>query len=405
MNKKPDIGLLLIVACAVLLILMSMGLGYLIHDRIDAASGASYDTLREMAQNIEKHFYFYDQNGYSEEQLIDNALRGMMAGLKDPYAGYYTQEEYDALLTENAGDYSGLGISVANPDETGSQVLDVYTGSPAAAAGMQRGDIITKVNGVAVAGMSMNDYMALFSTDDTVADELELLRGEETILVTVLRGQVHVERVSYEILDGSVGYIYISEFNGSVATDFWNAATAIRSAGITNLIIDLRDNPGGGLTEVLEVANRLIPEGYLISTIKSKTEAAQVYRSQGTERLEMRMAVLVNGGSASASELLTGALQDHDIATVVGTQTYGKGIVQSYFRLKGNAGWMKLTTDAYYTPNDVCIQDVGITPDVVVELPEELQNLPVEMLDHEKDTQLQAALEWIDQARTLADAA
>ena len=404
-NKKPDAGLWLLTLCAALVILMSIGLGYVLHDRIASGSGASYDTLREMAQNIEKYFYFYEQNGNSEEQLIDSALRGMMAGLQDPYAAYYTQEQYEELLAEDAGDYQGLGISVASPDERGSLVLDVYADSPAAAAGMQNGDIITKVNGVAVANMPMEEYLALFSTEDGVPDQLEILRGEELVEVTVLSGQVHVERVAYEILEGDIGYIHISEFSGSVAADFWNAATAIRSAGVTDLIIDLRNNPGGGLTEVLGVAYHLIPEGQLIATIKSKTEAAQVYRSQGTERIEMRMALLVNGGSASASELLAGALQDHGIAVVVGTQTYGKGIVQSYLRLKGNAGWMKLTTDAYYTPNDVCIQDVGITPDLVVELPQELASLPIEMLDHAQDTQLQAALELFRQEGALAGAA
>ena len=404
--RKPDAGLIVIVVCALLVIAMSVGLGYVLHDRIAFGDGATFNTLREMAKNIEKYFYFYEENGNSEEQLIDNALRGMMAGLSDPYASYYTQEEYDALLVEDAGDYKGLGISVAAPDETGSLILDVYAGSPAEAAGVKKGDVVTAVNGKQTGGLSMDAYIALFSEDDTVPDVLSILRGSQRLEITVLRGEVHVERVTYELLDGGVGYIRISEFNGSVVDDFWNAAKTIRSEGVTDLIIDVRDNPGGGLTEVLGVAYHLIPEGQLIATIKSKTEAAEVYKSQGQERIEMRIAVLVNGGSASASELLTGALQDHDIATVVGTQTYGKGIVQSYFRLSGNAGWMKLTTDAYYTPNDVCIHGVGITPDIAVELPEELKSTPIELLDHAADTQLQAALALFAPAQgALQDAA
>ena len=404
--KKLDATQIGIILCALLVILFSVCLGYLLHDRIAYGSGATFDTLREMAANIEKYFYFYEASDGSEERLVDGALRGMMGSLSDPYASYYTQEEYDALLAEDAGDYKGLGISVGAPDERGSVILDVYADSPAFAAGIKKGDIVTAVNGSAVAGLSMDEYIALFSTDDSVPDELVLLRGLDTLTLTVTRGDVHVERVFYELLDGGVGYIRISEFNGSVIDDFWAAATAIRSEGMTDLVIDLRDNPGGGLTEVLGVANRLIPEGQLIATIKSKTEEADVYKSQGKERIEMRMAVLVNGGSASASELLTGALQDHGIATVVGTQTYGKGIVQSYFRLSGNAGWMKLTTDAYYTPNDVCIHGVGITPDITVELPEELKAMPVELINHAADTQLQAALALFQpEANALAAAA
>lgn len=404
--KKPDFSLFGIVVCMVLVIVLSAGLGYALHDRIALGNGASFDTLREMAAKIQEYFYFYDADSNSEEALVDNALRGMMAGLGDPYASYYTQTEYDELLAEDAGDYTGLGISVAQPDEQGSLIIAVYPSSPAEASGIRKGDVITAVNGTAAAGLSMNDFTALFSTDDTVPDKLLILRGTEVLTITVLRSAVHVERVAYEILEGDVGYIQISEFSGSVVDDFWNAAKTIRAAGVSDLIIDLRNNPGGGLDEVLGVAYRLIPKGQVIATIKSKTEAAQVYKSEGEERVEMRMAVLVNGGSASASELLTGALQDHGIATIVGTQTYGKGIVQSYFRLSGNAGWMKLTTDAYYTPNDVCIHGVGITPDILVELPDELKSVSLEMMDHAADTQLQAALALFrTNTNTLANAA
>ena len=390
--KKPNGALIAVIVCMILVMISSIGLGYALHDRIAFGSGPTFKTLQEMAGKVEKYFYFYDEKQKDEGQLIDGALRGMIKSLDDPYAAYYTQEEYDALLAEDEGNYTGLGISVGAPDESGSTILEIYAGSPADQAGVRKGDVITAVNGKQTGGLSMDEFLLLFSEDDAVPDVLTLLRGAEMLTITVLRGAVHIERVTHEILENGIGYVRISEFSGSVVSDFWNAATALRSAGVTDLIIDLRDNPGGGLTEVLGVAYKLIPKGQLIATIKSKTEAAKIYRSEGDERVEMRMAVLVNGGSASASELLTGALQSHGIATVVGTQTYGKGIVQSYFRLSGNGGWMKLTTDAYYTPSDVCIQDVGITPDIVVDLPEELKTQALETIDRAKDTQLQAAI-------------
>ncbi|MEG1525139.1 MAG: S41 family peptidase [Clostridia bacterium] len=389
--KKPDTSVLLMSACIVLIAALSIGLGFSIRDRMLTSPGSRLGALNEMAETIQKHFYFLDEST-DETAIVDSALRGMMAGLNDPYAQYYTEQEYNSMLQVDAGDYVGIGISVANPDENGSTIIDVYANSPAEQAGVQKGDQIVEVNGKSIAGVPMDDFIALFSTDSAVPDKLKLKRDERVFEVTLQRSEVHVKRVVSEVLDGDVGYIRITEFNGSVVQDFWSAATALRSQGIMRLIIDLRDNPGGGLTEVLGVASYLIPKGQVIVTIKSRTESMRAYKSEGTERIEMETVVLVNGGSASASELLTGALQDYGYATIIGTRTYGKGIVQSYYRLNSNGGWMKLTTDAYYTPNDICIHGVGITPDITIALPDGIKDLPIELVDHEQDTQLQAAL-------------
>jgi carboxyl-terminal processing protease len=392
--KKLDASLIVMILCAVLIIAMSMGLGYLIRDKA-ILGDESYDTVREAAETIGKNFYYYDDE--KQAGLIDDALRGMVSGLDDPYAAYLTAEEYDAMLAEDEGDYSGIGISVLTPDETGSAISQVYAGGPAEEAGLLAGDVIVSVNGVKVANLSMDDFVALFSTDDAIADQLVVSRGGKTFDVSVLRRAVHVNRVFSETLNGNVGYIRITEFNGSVGEEFWSAAQSFQKAGLDSLIIDLRNNPGGGLTEVLNVANHLVPEGEIISTIRSKSGTEEVYRSQGKEQLTgMEIVVLVNGNSASASEFLTGALKDHGIATIVGTQTFGKGIVQSYFRLRSNGGWIKMTTDAYFTPSGVCIQDKGITPDITVELSGEAADTPLDLLDHALDAQLQAALRVFD---------
>ena len=228
-------------------------------------------------------------------------------------------------------------------------------------------------------------------------EELTYLRGGFETTVSLTRAEVHIDRVTYEALTEDVGYVRILEFNGSVAEEFANAVDALQELGAKNLIIDLRDNPGGGLYEVLNVAYQMIPKGELIVSIRSKNGDESVYTSKGEETISMRLAVLVNGYSASASELLAAALQDYQLATVVGTQTFGKGIVQSYFHLSGNRGWAKMTTDAYYTPNGVCIHDVGVTPDLIVELPEELNDLAIELLEPSQDTQLQAAIALFSQ--------
>ncbi len=348
--------------------------------------------LQELADTIDSQYYFYDDKELDNDKLLDAAMRGMVSKLDDPYAQYFTEEEYQKLLTDNAGDYVGIGISIQAPDETGAKVISVYSDSPADKAGIQKGDVITKVNGNTTAEKSLQEVITYFSDDTTVPDEITYLRDGVETTVSLLRAEVHIVRVTSSVLDGNIGYVHISEFNGSVATDFSSAVDALKQQGIDKLIIDLRDNPGGGLTEVLNVAYKLIPKDKVIVSIRSKNGDEDVYKSQGTEQYDMPIVVLVNGGSASASELLTGALKDYGIATIVGTQTFGKGIVQSYFHLSNSKGWVKMTTDAYYTPNGVCIQGVGITPDLVVDLPDELKDISVDLLDPAKDTQLQAAI-------------
>ncbi len=358
----------------------------------NSANSLDSSALQELADTIDSQYYFYDDKELDNDKLLDAAMRGMVSELDDPYAQYFTEEEYQKLLTDNAGDYVGIGISIQAPDETGAKIISVYSDSPADKAGIQKGDIITKVNGTTTAEKSLQEVITYFSDDTTVPDEITYLRDGVETTVSLLRAEVHIVRVTSSVLDGNIGYVHISEFNGSVATDFSSAVDALKQQGVDKLIIDLRDNPGGGLTEVLNVAYKLIPNDKVIVSIRSKNGDEDVYKSQGTEQYDMPIVVLVNGSSASASELLTGALKDYGIATIVGTQTFGKGIVQSYFHLSNSKGWVKMTTDAYYTPNGVCIQGVGITPDLVVDLPDELKDVSVDLLDPAKDTQLQAAI-------------
>lgn len=389
--KRPDSSIISIIICIVIIAVLSASLVFVIGER-NAEQSVDVTALQELADVIQSEFYFYEENELDGEALVDGAMRGMINALDDPYAEYFTEEEYNELLNTNSGDYVGIGISVQTPDENGSSVISVYSGGPADLAGIQPGDVIINVNGTDVADLSMNDYLDCFSSEDGVADEITYIRNGVETTVSVLRAAVHVNRVTSKIYNNTIGYIHITEFNGSVADDFWSAATELQAQGIENLIIDLRDNPGGGLSEVLDVSDHFVPEGETIVTIKAKSGSERVYTSEGDEQLDMNLVVLVNGNSASASELLTGALKDYGLATIVGTQTYGKGIVQSFFRISETGGWAKMTTDAYYTPNDVCIQGVGITPDIIIELPEELQNMTIELLDPGEDTQLQAAI-------------
>ena len=389
--RKPDSYTISIVICIAIIAMLSFALMFVLSDRAGTQT-VDISAVQDLAQTIRSDYFFYEDKELSDSKLVDGAMRGMISTLDDPYAQYFTEEEYNNLLSTNSGDYVGIGISVQVSDDVGSTVISVYSGGPADLAGIRPGDVITSINGKPTANLSMDELIACFSGDDSVPDEIVYLRDGVETSVSIQRSKVHVNRVSSTVYSGSIGYIRITEFNGSVAEDFWNAATALRYQGIQNLIIDLRDNPGGGLNEVLQVSNYLIPKDKVIVTIRSKSGDERVYKSEGADQLDMNMVVLVNDYSASASELLTGALKDYGLAKIVGIQTYGKGIVQSFFHMKENGGWAKFTTDAYYTPNDVCIQGVGITPDIVVELPEELKNTSIELIDPAKDTQLQAAL-------------
>lgn len=376
-----------------------------VQDNRKAADVLDSAALQELADTIHSQYYFYEDKKLDNDKLLDAAMRGMVSKLDDPYAEYFTEDQYKKLLSDNAGDYVGIGISIQAPDETGAMVISVYQGAPADLAGIKKGDIVTKVNGKETANKSLNEVITFFSQDVTVPDEITYLRNGAETTVSLLRAEVHIVRVNSSVLQGNIGYVHISEFNGSVASDFTSAVDALAKQGITNLIIDLRDNPGGGLTEVLNVAYQLIPKDKVIVSIRSKNGDEDVYKSQGDKQYSMRLVVLVNGDSASASELLTGALKDYKLATIVGTQTFGKGIVQSYFHLSNSKGWVKMTTDAYYTPNGVCIHGVGITPDIVVDLPEGIKGTSIDMIDPAKDTQLQAAIKvFAQQAQAPATA-
>ena len=382
------------------MLVLSLSLVFLLVHREEPQTD-SFAALDELASTIQSQYYFYDDKKLDNDKLLDAAMRGMINQLDDPYAQYFTEEEYQTLLSDNAGDYVGIGISIQAPDEVGAEVVSVYTGAPADLAGIRQGDIITTVNGKTTAEKSLNEVIDFFSKDEAVPDEITYLRDGVESTVRVQRATVHIVRVTQRVIGGNIGYVRISEFNGSVATDFQNAVDTLQKQGVQNLIIDLRDNPGGGLNEVLNVAYQLIPKDKVIVSIRSKNGDEDVYKSLGENQVPMQLVVLVNGNSASASELLTGALKDYSLATIVGTQTFGKGIVQSFFHLSGNMGWAKMTTDAYYTPNGVCIHGIGITPDIVVDLPEELKNTAIDMLDPAQDVQLQAAIAAFSQQAQL----
>ena len=253
-------------------------------------------------------------------------------------------------------------------------------------------DIVRDYDMVLCSGhIAPEETLALFSDSDKAKDTLLILRGSESFTVTVGKSEVYAPYVSYEMVTDSVGYIKIDGFFGRVVSEMKNAMEALVSQGMQSVIIDVRDNPGGGLNESLEVSKLFLHKGDLIVTIMARNEQEESYSAKA-DGYDLPVTILVNKESASGSELFTAALRDNGRAVVVGKKTYGKGIVQSFFKIRANGGYVKITTDAYFTPKGVNIHHIGITPDIEVDLPEEYKDAIVAAVPREQDTQLDTAI-------------
>lgn len=348
--------------------------------------------LDELAVKIEEEFY---AEVPFRDELIAGAASGMTETLNDPYARYYTAEEYEEYLSSINGEYYGIGLLVGQPDDTGSEVLEVYGGSSAQDAGIKAGDIITHAKGRPTANMPLEDLRALIASQKGEEVALTLLRGSQTLQVTVVSGDVTVNRVEHALFNQYTGYVSISMFTGSCAEEFESALKDLKSRNFRSLVIDLRNNPGGSLDIVLDVADGILGRGMRIVSVGSaETGDVEVYNAKGSP-IGVPVAVLVNENSASASEILAAAIQENDIGVVVGTDTYGKGVVQTTMYVEATGGWLKLTTDEYYTPKGNNINGRGIVPDIYAELPEEYREVPVGEIEQAQDTQLWKALDYV----------
>lgn len=331
--------------------------------------------------------------------LLEAAAEGIVSALDDPYAVYYTPEEYEAYLANINGEYTGIGILVGQPEEVGAVILDVYDETPAAEAGLLPGDILTAVDGVPVAPMLLEELSAAIDKAVGESVTLSILRGEEASDVSLTCAALNLSRVSHALFKERTGYIRISMFSGNCATEFREALNDLTERGMRSLVIDLRNNPGGALENVTEIADSLLGSGTVVSLRGRLDAEGKVYESNA-KGISVPLAIIVNENSASASEILAAAVQDHGAGVVVGMTTFGKGVVQTSMQLEGNQAWLKLTTDAYYTPAGRNIDGIGVTPDIEIALPDEFTGLAIDQIEQEDDAQLWAAL---DHVRALAD--
>lgn len=341
--------------------------------------------------------YIYDWN---EQAMTDGAIKGYVNGLDEPYTSYFTADEFSQYTQSLEDSYVGIGIVISPTEENYIEVVSAIEGSSAYEAGIKPGDIIYKVEDKEYYGDTMdNAIAAIKSGKEGEKVKITLLRGKEELEMNIERRVVVMNSVTSKVLQDDIGYLRISSFNtegdGSkenTYTEFCKNIDSLKKSNIKKLIIDLRDNPGGALEVVVDIADYILSEG-LITYVEYKDGTKEEYKAKEGS-LDIPVVVLVNGNSASASEVLTGALKDHGKATIVGTTTYGKGVVQSLVPFADGSG-LSITVARYYTPSGVCIHGTGIDPDVEVKLGEEFDNYYASELSFEEDIQLQKAIEII----------
>ncbi|MEL7610101.1 MAG: S41 family peptidase [Bacillota bacterium] len=361
------------------------------YDRLNQFRG-----LDEMIESIDQKYYGTVPD---RDALIKAAAHGILEALGDPYSAYYTNEEYEQYLKRFNGEYVGIGAMVGQVGEEGSKILDVYEDSPASAAGVKVGDVITEVDGKSIAGISLEDLSVRLSGPEGTVISLTVQRGGQLLSFDLKLAKINVRRVHSKLLSERTGYIRIDMFSGGCAEEFKEAIRDLTDRKMRSLVIDLRNNPGGSLSAVVDVVDAILSEGAIV-TVKGSGGEEEAYRAkQGG--INVPLAILVNEHSASASEILAAAIKENGAGIIVGTKTYGKGVVQTTFQLSSNQAWLKLTTAAYYTPSGANIDRLGIEPDIRVDLADEYKNYSIAQLDQKDDAQLWAAL---DEVRAQADA-
>lgn len=349
---------------------------------------SKYSGLFEARQTIINNY-----NGDIDDSvLLDGAIKGMTASLNDPYSVYMNADEYKKFNMSNSGIRIGIGISISVQNDRVT-IISVEEGKPADKADLKTGDIILKVDGEDIEG-DTSKAVSLISDATKNSTVLTILREDETFEVELEKEEIKSSSTESEMLNDKVGYIRLKDFNEGSSDEFIEALTQLKDNGMEGLIFDLRSNGGGFLNEAENIASQFIPKDEVITTLNNKFNKQKVSLSKGGIAEDIPVVLLVNSNTASASEVVTGALRDYNIATIVGTNTYGKGVAQSTFKIKSTEGALKVTIDSFYTPNGENINKVGIKPDYEVELTEKDVKGGY---TKEKDPQYQKAIEIINE--------
>lgn len=348
--------------------------------------GLEYN-LSQFRSELEKKYI----GEINDEELIEGAVKGYVDALGDPYTTYYTKKEMKTIMEETNGNFVGIGVYMTKDLEKNAiLIIKPIENSPAEKAGILPGDLITKVDDVEYTGDKLEEASNKIRGEEGTKVKLEIYRNGETKTFELTRTKVVVSHVTTKVLNNDIGYIAISDFEGECASEFETKYKQLEKQGIKKLIIDIRNNGGGIVDEALKIANMLVDKDSTLLITKDKSDKEEITKATEKPIINMPTVVLVNGYSASASEILAGALKDNGKATLVGTKTYGKGIIQELHQLSDGSG-LKITVSEYYTPNHNAIHKIGITPDVEIDLSEDVKQQTT--IQEKDDNQLQKAIE------------
>ena len=360
----------------------------------EGSSVLSADTISKINElNAYINTYYYDDVDTAD--LQDGLYKGLFEGLGDKYSVYYNAKDYEAMQVSVTGQYYGIGAGLSQDKDTMVVTVNkIYEGTPSEEAGLLKDDVIISVDDTDATSLELTELVRQIRGEEGTTVHLEVYRPStgESLSFDVERRDITLPSVSHKMLQDRIGYIYINSFESETATQFEEAVSDLEKQGMEALVLDVRYNPGGLVTSVVKILDDILPEGVVVYT-EDKNGDRQNYTSSGDTHLDYPMAVLINGDSASAAEILAGAIKDYEYGTLIGTTTYGKGIFQTNFPLEdGDA--VKLTTAKYFTPNGNYIHGVGIEPDI--ELEYEYLDPEGEVYEEAYDNQIQKAIEILE---------
>lgn len=369
----------------------SLNTRYIISFDAESVNYKNIIKFNQVREILKKDFY----RNVNENDMIEGAINGLVESLKDPYTVYFNKDEMRLFVEKSEGSYVGIGVTV-NVDENGLlTVIEPFENSPAKSAGMKQGDKIVKVDDKDVTAIrDENMIISMIKGKENTSVKITVYRPEEDkyLQFDIMRKRIRASNIKSEILEGEIGYIKLVMFDIQIAKYFKNDLNKMLNKGINGLIIDLRDNPGGSYEQVIEIADSLLSEGIIVYT--EDRNGSKKIRNSGKSYIGLPLVILINGNSASASEILAGAVRDHARGTLVGTGTFGKGLVQELKPLDDGSG-LKVTVSRYFTPSGVCIHGSGIEPDIEIDMPDEYKNVPVSQIPKNKDVQLKYAIEAV----------
>ena len=376
---------------------------------VNSTSTSSGETVTISRAEYERYRQFIDmftiyeaasESFYQEikpDQLVEYAIRGMMAGLEDPYSFYYNPEEYAEMWEDDEGNYVGIGVLIQSNMETQvCTIIRVFKGGPAEEAGVQRGDILYKVGDLYVNANNLQEAVDIMRGEPDTDVVVTFLRGEEEITYTITRRQVNVNQVESKMIEPSIGYIALYQFAGQCEIEFEAALNELVAQGAKGIIIDLRDNTGGWVDQARYIADLFMDQGELCYLkYRDREEHGDYVTRDG--KVDVKLVILINENTASSSEILTGALRDCAGAVTVGVNSFGKGIIQGVFAVGEKGAGYQMTVAQYYTPSGAAVHKIGIAPDYEVKLPEG-DNGMYDFADLEHDVQLIKAVEVMREA-------